>query len=104
MKGEAPPLPSALLAEYVELLNGVEKKGDGGVLYVKDGRAAYVLPSEFEEPRFRGGIETLLSKSESKELYYVVREVPGVRADVEAVPRAQVHAACEALPRRGGSG
>lgn len=75
---------------FKALLNGSLQRGEGGVLYVKDGGCAYQFPPEFPSAEFRGALETVLEHDEGKNFFVV--EEKDHQLHVLAYPKTRVWA------------
>lgn len=59
---------------FVSLLNGMQQRGDGGVLYVEaeHDRCAYRFAHEFVDQRFARALEDVLREESNREAAFVV--------------------------------
>jgi hypothetical protein len=76
-------------AVYKALINGVQERGDGGVLWVKGEHCSYCFPDEFPNEEFAYGIRTLLNHDNASSLFFVLNETAG-KVDVVAYERTKV--------------
>lgn len=73
---------------FKALINGVQVRGEGGVLFVKGDECVYCFPSDFENTVFRGQLSDTLSDAGS-ENFFVVEERDAT-FHVLAYPKARV--------------
>lgn len=98
--------PVLTLGVYRAALNGLEERGEGGVVYMRGDECGYVLPDEVSRADVAEGLRGLLADEQSKTLFYLLVERDG-RVDVHAFRRdqaiAEVHKAMKGSSSSGES-
>lgn len=91
--------PVLSLGVYRAALNGLEERGEGGVVYMRGDECGYVFPDEVSRADVAEGLRGLLADEQSRTLFYLLVERDG-RVDVHAFRRDQaiveVHKAMKA--------
>jgi hypothetical protein len=70
------------------ILNGINERGDGGVLFVKGDECAYRFASEFTNEEFRGALSTVLENDDNQHFFVV--EERDKQLNVLAYPKTRV--------------
>ena len=56
------------------LLNGIEERGEGGFLYVKEGHCRYMFPSEVANTDVRASMEAMFADESADEVFFIAEE------------------------------
>ena len=78
---------------FAAFFNGMQYRGQGGVVYVKGEECAYCFPNELRSEELRAGVAELVEASKRNEagLYYVLREdTEGGKVDIVAYTQGRM--------------
>lgn len=93
--------PEAHLGVYRAILHGLHTRGEGGVLWVDGEECSYCFPHEFPNAAFAEGLQDMLRRPGSSEVFFVVHPSGG-KAHVICYPRRLVQQAVgDAAAREG---
>ena len=84
---------------FKALVNGLQEKGEGRVLWVRGETCSYCCPEDFGNAEFASGLRMLLDKPQAQTLFFVVNEEGG-KLHVVAYPREKVYREYEEEFRR----
>ena len=56
------------------LLNGIQERGEGGFLYVKEGNCRYMFPSEVTNEDVRASMEAMFADESADNVFFVAEE------------------------------
>ena len=73
---------------FKAIINGVNERGEGGVLFVKGDGCAYRFVSEFKNDEFRGALTTVIENDEDRHFFVV--EERDKQLHVLAYPKTRV--------------
>ena len=73
---------------FKAIVNGVNERGEGGVLFVKGDGCAYRFVSEFANDEFRGALTTVVENDENQHFFVV--EERDKQLHVLAYPKTRV--------------
>lgn len=73
---------------FKAIVNGVNERGEGGVLFVKGNGCAYRFASEFTNNEFRGALTTVVENDENQHFFVV--EERDKQLHVLAYPKTRV--------------
>jgi hypothetical protein len=57
---------------FQAIVNGVHEVGDGGVLYVKDGHCAYMLPEHFKDDGVAEFVRKVVTSEHANKVFFAM--------------------------------